>query len=77
MFSISIVLAHERTNSGTIVENIGRQLSGVNVIFKGSTIGTVSDVEGKYALSVDASSIIFVFSYGTQKKVNLTGSDSK
>ncbi len=111
LFSSSIVLAQERAITGTVSENTGSPLPGVNVIVKGTSIGTVTDVEGKYALSVDQSASILLFSsvgfvseeivienqsvinvtlneditalgeivvvgYGTQKKINMTGSVS-
>ncbi|HEU5146060.1 MAG TPA: SusC/RagA family TonB-linked outer membrane protein [Chryseosolibacter sp.] len=95
--------------SGTILDETGQTLPGVNILEKGTTNGAVSDVEGNYRLQVQDENAILVFSfigyqtqeipvngrsvidltlaqdvkaldevvvvgYGTQKRVNLTGS---
>lgn len=95
--------------TGTVLDETGQSLPGVNVIEKGTTSGAVSDADGKYSLEVFNENAILVFSfigyqtqevpvngravidltldpdiksldevvvvgYGTQKKVNLTGS---
>jgi TonB-linked SusC/RagA family outer membrane protein len=49
--------------SGTIVDEAGEPLSGVNVSVKGTTIGVISDVNGKYSISVPDKRAILVFSY--------------
>ena len=38
-------------------------IPGVNVIVKGSSVGTISDAEGKYSLSVPSSDVSLVFSF--------------
>lgn len=38
--------------SGTIVDENGSALPGVNVVVKGTTIGTTTDIDGKYSLMV-------------------------
>lgn len=95
--------------TGTVVDETGQSLPGVNILEKGTTSGAVSDAEGKYILEVQDENAVLVFSfigfetqevlvngrtvidvtlaedvqaldevvvvgYGTQKKVNLTGS---
>jgi hypothetical protein len=104
-----MLLAQERTISGTVLESTGSALPGVNVIVKGTSTGTVTDLNGKYDLQIGETADVLVFSsvgyvmqeveigdqsvidismiedikaleeivvvgYGTQKKVNLTGS---
>ena len=56
--------AQERTVSGkvTAAEN-GDALPGVNVVVKGTTNGTVTDVDGNYKLAVDASATTLVYSF--------------
>jgi len=49
--------------SGTVTADDGSTLPGVTIIVKGTTIGTVSDAEGKYKLSVPEGSEFLVFSY--------------
>jgi len=98
----------KREITGTVVDAAGLPIIGANVIEKGTTNGTVTDVDGKFTISVDDNAIIHVsyigylnqkinttgktnfeiilkedtevleelvvVGYGTQKKVNLTGS---
>lgn len=48
----------------------GLALPGVNVIVKGSTIGTTTDAEGKYSITVPSSESVLVFTfigYSTQE----------
>lgn len=49
--------------SGTIRNESGESMPGVNVVEKGTTNGTVSDADGRYALSVSAEDATVVFSF--------------
>jgi TonB-linked SusC/RagA family outer membrane protein len=75
--------AQDRTITGTITsseDNSG--LPGVNVIVKGTSTGTVTDIEGNYSLDVPAGGVALVFSsvgfvtqevmIGDQSVINLT-----
>lgn len=99
----------EKLIKGTVTDEDGAPLPGVTVLVKGTTIGTITNADGKYALDVPVNAKILAFSfvgmktveqaingqsvisvmlkneaigldevvavgYGTQKKVNLTGS---
>jgi TonB-linked SusC/RagA family outer membrane protein len=56
--------AQERTVSGRVTSTEDESgLPGVNVVVKGTTIGTVTDAEGKYTLSVPASGTALVFTF--------------
>jgi TonB-linked SusC/RagA family outer membrane protein len=58
------LMAQDRTITGTVTSSEdGGALPGVNVIIKGSTTGTVTDIEGNYRLNFppSANSIIFSF----------------
>jgi len=61
-FAIS-VWAQDRVVTGTVTSiEDGSALPGVNVIVKGSTMGTVTSAEGKYSISVPAdATLIFSF----------------
>ncbi len=48
---------------GTVTDINGEPLPGVNIIIKGSTNGTVTDVDGNYKLTVADESSVLVFSY--------------
>ncbi len=52
----------EKTISGQITDENDEGLPGVNILVKNSTIGTVTDVEGKYRLSVPDDATFLVFS---------------
>ena len=61
LLSTSIAFA-QTTISGTVTDDEdGGALPGVNVVVKGTTTGTVTDVEGNYSLSVsnDATTLVF------------------
>lgn len=94
--------------SGTVVDENGEPIPGVNIAIKGKTLGTITDMDGKFVLDViegdvlmvsfigmvsreikvtgqeninvelltDTQSLdeVVVVGFGTQKKVNLTGS---
>lgn len=98
--------------TGTVIDKNGEPIIGANVVEKGTTNGTITDIDGKFALEVNENSIllisfigytsqeikiekgsssilnitlqedtqtldeIVVVGYGTQKKVNLSGSVS-
>lgn len=41
----------------------GESLPGVNVVLKGTTEGTITDVDGKYSMSVPSQDAVIIFSY--------------
>nr|WKN38301.1 SusC/RagA family TonB-linked outer membrane protein [Tunicatimonas sp. TK19036] len=56
--------AQQQTVSGTVTSSeTGEELPGVNVVVKGTTGGTVTDIEGQYRLSVPSSESIIEFSF--------------
>lgn len=55
--------AQNRTISGTVKDAKGEALIGVNVTGKGTTIGTVTDIDGKYTLELPKEVDMLVFSY--------------
>lgn len=52
-----------RKISGTIVDENGEPLIGVNVLVKGTTNGVISDFDGNYTLMVDEENPVLQFSY--------------
>jgi len=74
--TIGLVMA-QRTITGTVTDNSGEPLIGASVVVKGTTIGTITDVDGQYALEVPetANSVVFSYTgYGNQE-VELGASD--
>lgn len=56
--------SQEKVISGKITsEDDGAPLPGVNVIVKGTTIGTTSDINGDYKLSVPGEGEVLIFSF--------------
>lgn len=51
------------TINGTIKDSQQNPLIGVNVLVKGTTIGTTTDINGNYTLNVPDKSSVLVFSY--------------
>ncbi len=70
------------TVTGTIVEEAGMPMPGVNVVVKGTTRGVVTDVQGKYSITVPDKNAVLVFSFmgyisheytvGDQTSINIT-----
>jgi TonB-linked SusC/RagA family outer membrane protein len=63
--SLIWVTAQAQTSeiTGTVSDESGSSLPGVNVVVKGTSQGTVTDVDGNYSISVEGESTILVFSY--------------
>jgi len=64
LFAASGAMAQDRTVSGRVTASEdGSPLPGVNVVLKGSTVGTATDSEGRYTLSIPASGGALIFSF--------------
>lgn len=61
LFMSAQVMA-QMTVSGTVTDDGGEPLIGVNIVEKGTTNGTVTDLDGNYAIQV-ADGATLVFSY--------------
>ncbi|MDW7692285.1 SusC/RagA family TonB-linked outer membrane protein [Flammeovirgaceae bacterium SG7u.111] len=59
----NLALAQERTITGEIKDNAGEMLPGVSVLVKGTTLGTVTDLDGKYKLTVPETAQTLIYSY--------------
>ena len=58
-----IVEVDEKIIVGTVTAENNEPLPGVNVLVKGTTIGVITDVEGKYKINVPDDATTLVFSY--------------
>jgi len=59
---ISFEVVAQKTVSGKVTDDSGEALPGVNVLIKGTTTGTQTDLDGNYELSVENGAFL-VFSY--------------
>jgi len=61
-FVVQLTFAQEKTISGTVSDNSGLPLPGVNIIVKGTSNGTQSDFDGNYSIQSSVGQTL-VFSY--------------
>ena len=65
----------QKTVSGTIVDNEGITLIGVNVLEEGTFNGAITDLDGMYTLTVAGDESVLVISYtGLQSVTEVVGS---
>lgn len=62
LFAFGISQA-QRTVSGTIADDTGEPLIGASIIAKGTTVGTVTDIDGTYSLNVPDETSTLLVSY--------------
>ena len=70
VFALCTVMA-QRTITGAVTDNNGEALIGATVLVAGTSVGTVTDVDGTYSLSVpdDATLLIITYTgYVTERK---------
>lgn len=64
MLVVQCAFAQDRTITGTVTDNKQEPLIGVNVVVKGNiSVGAITDLDGKYSLSVPEGKATLVFSY--------------
>ena len=63
LFLLSNSIMAQFTVTGLVADATGEPLIGVSIIVKGTTKGTVSDIEGKYSLVVPTDPATLEFSY--------------
>lgn len=62
LFCVGFMMA-QRTVTGTITDDSGEPLIGASILVKGTSTGTVTDVDGTYSLSVPDGSTTLVVTY--------------
>lgn len=80
--STQLPVNQNKTVKGKVVDSTGQPLPGVTVFFKGTTGGTITNIDGTYSLPVNANAKVLVFSFvgmetkeialGNQAEVNVT-----
>jgi TonB-dependent starch-binding outer membrane protein SusC len=77
LFVASITMAQERIVSGTVTDDQGSGMPGVNVLVKGTNIGTATSADGTFRLSVPNDQAVLVVSFiGYSTKEVTVGSQS-
>lgn len=83
LFSILLALnVNARYVNGTVYDENGQTLAGVNVVIKGTTTATTTDINGFYSIEVASEKSVLVFSFigyvteelkvGSQKIIDVT-----
>ncbi len=76
VFVVHCTFAQEKSISGTITDDKGLPLPGVNILIKDTSTGTQSDFDGKYSINTSTGSVL-TFSYlGFKTKEVTVGSSN-
>ena len=70
-FTVQILSAQEKTVTGTVTDQNGLPLPGVNIVVEGTPNGTQTDFDGNYTISVSEGQTL-LFTYLGQKDVKRT-----
>jgi TonB-dependent starch-binding outer membrane protein SusC len=62
VLSAGFLLAQEKTVTGVITTPGEGSLPGVSIVIQGTTVGTISDINGNYSIKVPGPSAVLVFS---------------
>jgi len=62
-FSLSVMTYAQMTVSGVVTDENGESMIGLTVLEKGTTNGTVTDIDGTYSIIVSGENSTLVFSY--------------
>lgn len=57
------VWAQTNTVTGTVYDSQGETLVGVNIIIKGTTVGTATDMDGKYSIVIENDDAVLTANY--------------
>ena len=73
---LQVVLAQTRDISGTVTSaDDGTSIPGASVVVKGTTLGTITNMEGKFTLKVPPTAKVLVITFVgmTSSEVAITG----
>ena len=64
VFGLSALVAQTRTITGTVTgSDDGQPIPGASVFVKGTTMGTITQIDGDYTINVPQESEVLVFSF--------------
>ncbi|SMP18477.1 TonB-linked outer membrane protein, SusC/RagA family [Muriicola jejuensis] len=70
-FVVHLTFAQEKTITGTVTDQDGLPLPGVNIVVEGTTTGTQTDFDGNYSIRGSAGQTL-LFTYIGQRNVRVT-----
>ena len=75
MASISCIYAQQLTITGTVIDkNLGDPIIGATILVKGTTIGTVTDVDGNFSIEASKNNVLEISYVGYQaQSIKLDG----
>lgn len=65
--------AQEAAVTGKVTTASGETLPGVNVVLKGSTIGTITDIDGNYRIQATEGTLVFSFIGYKEQQIEIAG----
>ncbi len=65
----------QNTVTGKVTGDDGNPLPGVNIVIKGTVLGTITDADGRYSIEIPGPNVALVFSFigYTTKEINVGG----
>jgi TonB-dependent starch-binding outer membrane protein SusC len=63
LFTFTNAYAQQRTVIGNVKDASGETLVGVNIVIKGTSVGTATDIDGNYSLTVNSNDNVLVANY--------------
>lgn len=66
--SIQCLCAQDFTVKGVVTDNQGEPIPGANVMVKGTTTGTFTDIDGNFVLETEPAAVLEISSIGFQTK---------
>jgi TonB-linked SusC/RagA family outer membrane protein len=63
LFFSCLIYGQARLVKGVVNDELNTPMAGVNVVIKGTTIGTFTDADGKYSIEVPSDDAVLVFSF--------------
>ncbi|MEP2348815.1 MAG: TonB-dependent receptor, partial [Algoriphagus sp.] len=77
LLSSESILAQSKTVSGTVTSDTGETMPGVSILLKGTTVGTTTDLDGKYSINANAGDVlVFSFIGMETKEISITSSNT-
>jgi len=76
--AFTLSLSAQRTISGVITDNEGLPMIGANVLVSGSDVGTITDIDGSFSLSVPdgADELLVSYTGYTSQTIDITGTNT-